>query len=177
MGSIGREGARQRRHTAEDIIRGGESTTIVIGDGQFTLASLAQVCRAFSEPALQTLWRDIPNFSPLLRLFPGCKHIVQDPDEDNEALYTYVSPEEVAASMSFQVSNYPQRPRSTFTPSTIRSYPKIGRIFSTIPTLSDNAAKTIGTSALMLPHTFSYSNATNSNLYYCSSRCSLGPKR
>lgn len=58
-----------------------------------TLASLARVCRTFSEPALRTLWRDIPNFSPLLRLFPGCKRIAQDPDEDNEALYTYVSPE------------------------------------------------------------------------------------
>ena len=35
MGSISREGARQRRHTAEEIIQGGDSTIVAIDDEQF----------------------------------------------------------------------------------------------------------------------------------------------
>lgn len=42
------------------------------------LARLAQVCKALSEPALRILWRDIPNFSPLIRLFSGCKRLGKD---------------------------------------------------------------------------------------------------
>ena len=33
--SFSREGAKERRHPAEEVIRGGEATTIVIEEGQF----------------------------------------------------------------------------------------------------------------------------------------------
>ncbi|KAG0701084.1 hypothetical protein DFH29DRAFT_1069845 [Suillus ampliporus] len=37
-----------------------------------TLAALARTCRTFKEPALNTLWRHINGFQPLISCLPGC---------------------------------------------------------------------------------------------------------
>ncbi|KAF8428489.1 hypothetical protein L210DRAFT_3419307 [Boletus edulis BED1] len=39
-----------------------------------TLASLARTCHAFEEPALDLLWRVLPNLSPLARCLPDASY-------------------------------------------------------------------------------------------------------
>ncbi|KAL0946121.1 hypothetical protein HGRIS_012386 [Hohenbuehelia grisea] len=43
---------------------------IPVTDGQCTLASLAQTCRAFKDPSLARLWSQLSTILPLLKLFP-----------------------------------------------------------------------------------------------------------
>ncbi|THH28300.1 hypothetical protein EUX98_g5884, partial [Antrodiella citrinella] len=40
-------------------------------NGRRTLSRLARTCKAFKEPALNVLWRDLDSFVPLLSLFPN----------------------------------------------------------------------------------------------------------
>ena len=35
-----------------------------------TLAALARVCKSFHDPAIQTLWSDLQNLTPLIKCFP-----------------------------------------------------------------------------------------------------------
>ncbi|KAF8429864.1 hypothetical protein L210DRAFT_800958, partial [Boletus edulis BED1] len=46
-----------------------------------TLASLARTCRAFKEPALNLLWEEMLNLSPLAQCLPEASHFI------NEARY------------------------------------------------------------------------------------------
>lgn len=39
--------------------------------GRKSLARLARTCKAFKEPALDLLWRDLDSFVPLVTLFPN----------------------------------------------------------------------------------------------------------
>ena len=39
--------------------------------GKRSLARLARTCKAFQEPALDVLWRDLDSFVPLVTLFPN----------------------------------------------------------------------------------------------------------
>lgn len=38
--------------------------------GRRSLSRLARTCKAFKEPALNVLWRDLDSLNPLLALFP-----------------------------------------------------------------------------------------------------------
>ncbi|KAF8225578.1 hypothetical protein L208DRAFT_420481 [Tricholoma matsutake] len=40
---------------------------------QGTLASMAQVCRQFTEPALDMIWRKLVGLTPLLSVLPGVR--------------------------------------------------------------------------------------------------------
>jgi hypothetical protein len=40
-------------------------------NGRRSLSRLARTCRAFSEPALKILWRELDSIVPILGLFPG----------------------------------------------------------------------------------------------------------
>ena len=61
------------------------------------LSRAARVCRAFSEPALRVLWRDLPNFLPLCWLLSSCHsvHTMGDDrytDEYVGSLYVRLTP-------------------------------------------------------------------------------------
>lgn len=43
-----------------------------------TLAVLARTCKYFHEPAVQMLWRDIPDLVPLIKLFPEDAWILEN---------------------------------------------------------------------------------------------------
>ncbi|KAF8167714.1 hypothetical protein B0H34DRAFT_646480 [Crassisporium funariophilum] len=59
------------------ILRDAEATTKLLEvildspNGRRTLSRLARTCRAFSEPALDILWRDLDSIAPIVGLFPG----------------------------------------------------------------------------------------------------------
>lgn len=40
-------------------------------NGKRSLGRLARTCKAFKEPVLNVLWRDLDSFVPLLALFPN----------------------------------------------------------------------------------------------------------
>lgn len=40
-------------------------------NGRRSLSRLARTCKAFKEPALNLLWRDLDSFLPLISLFPS----------------------------------------------------------------------------------------------------------
>lgn len=40
-------------------------------NGKRTLSRLARTCRAFCEPALSVLWRELDSLIPIIGLFPG----------------------------------------------------------------------------------------------------------
>ncbi|KAF8434279.1 hypothetical protein L210DRAFT_3553512, partial [Boletus edulis BED1] len=52
-----------------------------------TLASLARTCRAFKEPALNLLWEELLNLSPLAQCLPEASHFINDED-----LYSFSRP-------------------------------------------------------------------------------------
>lgn len=39
--------------------------------GRRSLSRLARTCRAFADPALDVLWRDLDSIIPIIGLFPG----------------------------------------------------------------------------------------------------------
>ena len=43
-----------------------------------TLAVLARTCKYFHEPAVQMLWRDLPDLVPLVKLFPENVWIIEN---------------------------------------------------------------------------------------------------
>ena len=45
------------------------------------LLALARTCRAFKEPALDVLWREIDDLSPLVRCLPEASHEIQRGDK------------------------------------------------------------------------------------------------
>ena len=59
------------------ILRDPEATTKLLEavlespNGKRSLSRLARTCRAFSEPALNILWRDLDTLIPIIGLFPG----------------------------------------------------------------------------------------------------------
>ena len=59
------------------ILRDPEATTKLLEavldspNGKRSLSRLARTCRAFSEPALNILWRDLDSLVPIIGLFPG----------------------------------------------------------------------------------------------------------
>ena len=59
------------------ILRDADATTKLLEcilespGGKRSLARLARTCKAFKEPALDILWRDLDNFIPLVTLFPN----------------------------------------------------------------------------------------------------------
>jgi hypothetical protein len=59
------------------ILRDPDTTTKLLEailespNGRRSLSRLARTCRAFSEPALNILWRELDSIVPIIGLFPG----------------------------------------------------------------------------------------------------------
>lgn len=69
--------AVHQQHMAPMILRDADATKKLLEcilesqGGRKSLARLARTCKAFKEPALDMLWRDLDSFVPLLTLFPA----------------------------------------------------------------------------------------------------------
>ena len=70
-------GLSQTSDEAEAVV-----ATFARRESQKTLARAAQVCRAFSEPALDVLWRNVDNIVHLLSLLPAFSRSHGDGDDD-----------------------------------------------------------------------------------------------
>lgn len=66
-----------QQRMAPVILRDADATAklleiiLVSPGGKRSLARLARTCKAFKEPALDVLWRDLDSFVPLVTLFPN----------------------------------------------------------------------------------------------------------
>ena len=69
--------AVHQQNMAPAILRDPEATAKLLETilesqgGRRALARLARTCKAFKEPALDMLWKDLNSFIPLITLFPG----------------------------------------------------------------------------------------------------------
>ncbi|KAJ7775522.1 hypothetical protein B0H16DRAFT_1507696 [Mycena metata] len=64
------------------------------GLGQKALSRLARTCHQFTEPSLDSLWREQVSFTPLLRCFPAIWEESDDDDQDDFTLDINVVPED-----------------------------------------------------------------------------------